>query len=84
MVTTLPALTVFAKVVRKYYRHENVFRQYCGAETAGTVTFYLSGTGTLKFSGSGSDYGTKFGPGSNIKCNSKVKKSKINGQLSGK
>jgi hypothetical protein len=42
--------------------------------------FCFSGTGTVMHSGSE----TGFGPGSNIKWNLKVKKSKIIGQLSGK
>jgi hypothetical protein len=43
--------------------------QCCGTGTAGTVTFCLSGTGTVMYSGSG----TGIGPGSNIKCDTKVK-----------
>jgi hypothetical protein len=59
------------------------FGQCCGTGagtgTTGTATLCLSGTGTVIHSGSG----TGLGPGSNIKCNTKVSKSKIRGQLSG-
>jgi len=53
-------------------------KQYCGTETR-TPTFFLCGTGTGMHCGSGTGYR----PGSNMKCNTKVKKSKFRGQLSG-
>jgi hypothetical protein len=63
-------------------RKEGQLKQCCGTgagngiKTAGTATFCPSGTGTVMHSGSR----TGFGPGSDIKCNTKVKKSKIRQQ----
>jgi hypothetical protein len=52
----------------------------CCVTGAGTATFCLSGSGTVMNSG----FESGFRPGSNIKCNTEVKKSKIRGQLFGK
>jgi hypothetical protein len=49
---------------REGFYHHPVF-----GTGAGTATFWLSGTGTVMRSGSG----TRFGPRSNIICNIKVK-----------
>jgi hypothetical protein len=49
-------------------------RYFFKTKPVGTATFCLSGTGILTVMHSGS--GTRFGPGSNIKCNTKVKKIK--------
>jgi hypothetical protein len=58
------------------------FEHCCGTGakigTAGTATFCLGGTGT----GTAMHFGS--GSGSNIKKNTKFKKSEIRGQLSGK
>ncbi len=50
-----------------------------GTGTAGTATFYFSRTGAVMQSGSE----TRFGPRSNTKCNTKVKKSRIRGKFLG-
>jgi hypothetical protein len=58
-------------------RKEGQPKQCCetgaGTETAGTATFCLRVTGTVMHS----VYGTGFEPGSNIKCNTKVKNLKL-------
>ncbi len=54
-----------------------------GTGTAGTVTFCLSGTGTRTRMHYGSGYRIEFGAGSNIKCNEKVKKSKLEASFLG-
>jgi hypothetical protein len=46
-----------------------------GSGTTGTANFFHSGTRTLIHYGSSS--GNGFGPGPNKKCNTKVKKSKL-------
>jgi hypothetical protein len=54
-----------------------IHNQCCGTGTAGTVTFYLSGTGIGMHYGSEAEFGT------GIKEFFKIKKVKMSGQLSG-